>query len=282
MPPRKKARGSAPAVAEEDPMDIDPQTPAAAAPTTKKPTSPLPYNMLKDPWTDEQEISLFKGIMKWKPNGMHKHFRMIALSEYLRNHGYDPRLEPHTNVDGIWKKLGTMYNMSIIDERENSFEYDEDLKDKYEEFTLPEEWAHEMFVRGKRRASEPGSEDEEEVGSTQGEAVGRKRKRGDTVTRRRASTVEDTDEAGTQEEEVVEELESLPVKPRRTRGRAATESERSRQHSKDTTVEEEAEEGDEDDEDVEEEEGSPSPKQTKGKGRAKVEQPTARKSKRKK
>jgi hypothetical protein len=65
MPPRKKAKGntgttSTPA-ADEDSMVID--TPQAEEP--QKST----YDILKDPWTDEQETSLFKGIIKWKPAG---------------------------------------------------------------------------------------------------------------------------------------------------------------------------------------------------------------------
>lgn len=66
MPPRKKARvvsqkASTPAQ-DENPMVVD--TPEMEV-TTKKPG----YDPLKDPWTDEQETSLFKGIIRWKPAG---------------------------------------------------------------------------------------------------------------------------------------------------------------------------------------------------------------------
>lgn len=74
MPPRgkkfKEARGSVRApstpAGDEDAMAID--TP----PQAEKPTEVAPkpsYDILKDPWTDEQETSLFKGIIKWKPAG---------------------------------------------------------------------------------------------------------------------------------------------------------------------------------------------------------------------
>jgi MRG-binding protein len=65
MPPRKKAKGitqavSTPAV-DEDSMVTD-------TPQVEEPQKPA-YDILKDPWTDEQETSLFKGIIKWKPAG---------------------------------------------------------------------------------------------------------------------------------------------------------------------------------------------------------------------
>ncbi len=65
MPPRKKAKGvtqaaSTPGV-DEDAMAID--THQVEAPP--KPS----YDILKDPWTDEQETSLFKGVIRWKPAG---------------------------------------------------------------------------------------------------------------------------------------------------------------------------------------------------------------------
>jgi hypothetical protein len=67
MPPKKKAKAATAATststADEDAMAID--TPQ---PQTDEPAKPA-YDILKDPWTDEQETSLFKGIIKWKPAG---------------------------------------------------------------------------------------------------------------------------------------------------------------------------------------------------------------------
>lgn len=305
MPPRKKGKGpargvSSPAAADSDAMVIDtPQSQRAEESPRPKP------DILKDPWTDEQETSLFKGIIRWKPAGryarvkltvnsancplgMHKHFRMIALSENLRNHGYDPTTETHTRIPGIWEKLRTLYNLDIIDERENSFDY-EDGDDKFLEFKLPEDYEETMHMRGMRSGSEAPSSPPRLHRSPSPQAM-KKRKRGDTLTqRRRASTVEDTDEPRTSP--------AISPAPRRAGrsanrlvGRVKAES-RSRQPSKDTTMdeaeaEEETEEGGDEEEAEEEEERSPSPEASKPASRKKAEPPpkaqgAPRKSKRK-
>jgi MRG-binding protein len=66
MPPRKKARATAQKAStpaqDDDSMVVD--TPETET-IIKKPE----YDPLKDPWTDEQETSLFKGIIRWKPAG---------------------------------------------------------------------------------------------------------------------------------------------------------------------------------------------------------------------
>jgi len=66
MPPRKKARVTAQKVStptqDEDSMVVD-------TPDTENISKKPEYDALKDPWTDEQEISLFKGIIRWKPAG---------------------------------------------------------------------------------------------------------------------------------------------------------------------------------------------------------------------
>jgi MRG-binding protein len=48
---------------------------------------------------------------------MHKHFRMLAISEYMKSQGYAPADEDHTRIPGIWKKLTSLYNLPALDER---------------------------------------------------------------------------------------------------------------------------------------------------------------------
>lgn len=66
MPPRKKTRATAQKTStpaqDEDSMIVD-------TPETETAIKKAEYDPLKDLWTDEQEISLFKGIIRWKPAG---------------------------------------------------------------------------------------------------------------------------------------------------------------------------------------------------------------------
>lgn len=209
---------------------------------------------------------------------------MISLANYLRNHGYDPEVDQHTRIPGIWSKLRTMYNLDIIDDRENSFEYEEGVEDKYLEFRLPEnDYGDKQFMRGKRSSSETPSSPPR-LGRSPSPQGPRKRKRGDTITNKiRGSTVDDTDEPKTSP------ANSPSLKPIRTgrstnrgRGRSNADSS-SRAPSKDTAMddeeEEETEEVAEEDEEDEDGEGTASPKPSKGKARSGAQ--NTRKSKRK-
>ena len=176
-----------------------------------------------------------------------------------------------------------MYDMKIIDERENTFEWEDDLRDKYEEFRLPEEWAQAMFQKGKRTGSEaPSSPSYSEASAP----TGKKRKKGEPVnTKTRASTVDDTDDA-----RETPARSSPPGKTtrsgrttNRSMGRAAADSSRSRQPSKDTTADDETVGDEEEEDEIQDGEGdgTPSPK-PKGKPKGKIEKSAARKSTRKK
>lgn len=196
---------------------------------------------------------------------MHKHFRMIALSEHLRNHGYDPRVEQHTRIPGIWEKLRTCYNMDVIDDRENSFEYEEEPEGGFPEFSLPDDAYGDMcFMRGKRTDEEiseaPSSparlmETSEPKETPEPEVLGasKKRKRG----KERGSTVD------TAETRTSPPAQSSPPKStragrsaNRAAGKAKAESS-SRQPSIATVETEEEDEDEDEDQDDEGTEGTP-------------------------
>jgi MRG-binding protein len=66
MPPRKKARATAQKASTSAP---DEDSMVVETPETETISKKSEHDPLKDPWTDEQEISLFKGIIRWKPAG---------------------------------------------------------------------------------------------------------------------------------------------------------------------------------------------------------------------
>lgn len=61
MPPKKKLRLNAPTE--------NPQSPANT-PSEGAPQRTPSYDLVTDPWTDEQETALLKGVIKWKPVGL--------------------------------------------------------------------------------------------------------------------------------------------------------------------------------------------------------------------
>ncbi|KAJ0425891.1 chromatin modification-related protein EAF7-domain-containing protein [Aspergillus carlsbadensis] len=173
MPPRKKAKLAIQAENPHSPAN----TPAGDGAAQRTPS----YDLVSDPWTDEQETALLKGIIKWKPVGMHKHFRMVAISEFMKSQGYAPSHAEHTRIPGIWKKLGNLYNLPALDEREDSLitetSDDADGKEMHCPFELPEdEYGDMMFERRLAMEGSPSP-----VPSGQAES-------------RRGSTVADTDE----------------------------------------------------------------------------------------
>ncbi|CAK4033723.1 Chromatin modification-related EAF7 [Lecanosticta acicola] len=107
MPPKKKARAS-------------PEPQAAKTPTPTSTAASPDEAALNDPWTDDEEIGLFKGLMRWKPTGIHKHFRLMCLHAWLlENNHIHPRNE-HTKPAGIWRKLSQMYDLPALDAREDA------------------------------------------------------------------------------------------------------------------------------------------------------------------
>ncbi|OGE56082.1 hypothetical protein PENARI_c003G04619 [Penicillium arizonense] len=183
MPPRKKTKRAHSPTPQDDTTALSSAGTPGSNDSVGKPDTE--YDLISDPWTDEQETALLKAIIKWKPVGLHKHFRMLAISDYLKSQGYAPSTAEHMRIPGIWKKLGTLYNLEALDEREDSVitdanEDDEGSSEMYCAFELPyDEYGDMMFER--RLAMEGSSSPVTSRASRAGES-------------RRGSTVADTDE----------------------------------------------------------------------------------------
>lgn len=66
MPPRKKTKRAHSTTPQAETAQSSADTPGSTD-SVEKPEAD--YDMLTDPWTDEQETALLKAIIKWKPVG---------------------------------------------------------------------------------------------------------------------------------------------------------------------------------------------------------------------
>ncbi|KAF8457582.1 chromatin modification-related protein EAF7-domain-containing protein [Kalaharituber pfeilii] len=180
---RRSAQGMEGGAASETLMATAPGAGAGASRSTRKMPRSERFDdeapVYSDGWTDEQEITLFKAIVvyRWKPagdvwiaNGMHKHFRMLAIEQLMRHHGVAGE---NTRPKRIWSKLRSLYNLEVIDERE-------DLDDDFEvpawtEFSLPEDEFGELTAARRMAAKGEGSESPVLVRRSMGKGKGRGR-----------------------------------------------------------------------------------------------------------
>ena len=149
---------------------------------------------------------------------MHKHFRMLSISNYLTTHGHThPALAPHTRIPGIWTKLGQLYDLRTLDEREDAFPLspvsgeapptDTFTEEPFTEFTLPySEYGPTMLERAVAK-------DDKEVHTEPKKGKQNKAGRG-----RRQSTLEQSTGGEDQEEREA----NLAAEPPLVKGRRTT------------------------------------------------------------
>lgn len=218
-------------------------------------------------------------LLTFRETGMHKHFRMLAISEYLRTNGYDPAVYTHIRIPGIWKKLSEFYNMPLIDDRENNMDALEDpnYDERFKDFDLPWEKYGDLIMQRAladptEEPSSPSQQSEKSPAST------RKRKRGDNVgaPKTRSSTVEESDAEN--EHDTLDAPPSSALKSarstrsaKRAASKAKAEPAEEEENAEDEEEEEEEQSSEEEgeSEEEEEEEEAPTTRSTRGPGRGK-------------
>ena len=199
---------------------------------------------------------------------MHKHFRVLAISEHLRNHGFDPDAYPHTRLSGIWRKLREYYDLDAVNERENQLVPPPDepgRKRVWKDFSLPaKDYGDLILKRAARSSSEAPSSPPQWDPDAPRDSKKRKRGDRDSAPRARSSTVEDTEGDAS--------APSPARKPARgVKGRAARAS-RTKEEVKpesstsetDPSEAEASDSGDADEEEDEDETGTPASKSGRG------------------
>ncbi|EWC43507.1 hypothetical protein DRE_07507 [Drechslerella stenobrocha 248] len=235
MGPKKRVSAAAEAV--KKPI----QKPTSEPQLSEESLRPLPLILAPNSWTDEQEITLFKAIIKWKPAGMHKHFRMLSIANLMKNHGV---ADTHTNIPGIWKKLETLYLLEAVDDQEEAPDDGYESPAAVAEFELPFEYYDLKIERA--WAAEPSPEAEDDASTkpsapptnrkavtktkkeTKAEAAGRATKRRKVDEDEQKKADEDKEEPDSNGDETEEEA-SAPAqttaaakrKGRTTRGKSA-------------------------------------------------------------
>lgn len=76
MPPRKRTKTTHAA----------PPTPPSQA-KTPTPADDADEQLLNDPWTDDEEIGLFKGLIKYKPTGTTRQSRVMQNARLTEEGG---------------------------------------------------------------------------------------------------------------------------------------------------------------------------------------------------
>lgn len=196
---------------------------------------------------------------------------MLAISNYMRDWGYDSDVYSHVRIPGIWTKLSEFFNMPVIDDRENNMDAvdNPNYEDTFKPFDLPWDEYGDMIMQ--RAIADPSEAPSSPARLEKSPNLGKKRKRGEAAGSQnqkiRSSTVEDSE---------AENEEPSPAR-KTTRGtrsakRAATKSAKAdspevEENEEDEEEEDEESEESEESEEEEEEEEAPAARTTRGPGR---------------
>jgi hypothetical protein len=116
-------------------------------------------------WTPEMELTFLHAITKFKPVGIHKHFRMINLQRYFNSNS-----SKKLSTQELWNKFTELYNQEALDEQANRYNQEvleaqaakkrktvlSPIQTDITEFVLPSE-EFDALISEQRKATSPAS-----------------------------------------------------------------------------------------------------------------------------
>ncbi|CAG8537975.1 10832_t:CDS:2 [Paraglomus occultum] len=89
-------------------------------------------------WDPKMEIALFHAVMKNKPVGMHKHFRMLNI-----HRDFNANSPVKLTIPELWERLSQYFALDLLDDMEYEYEDEDNETNSLTEFSLPnEEYDH--------------------------------------------------------------------------------------------------------------------------------------------
>ncbi|BFZ61461.1 esa1-associated factor [Saitoella coloradoensis] len=183
-----------------------------------------------DEWTADEEIELLRQVCRYRPVGIHKHFRMVSIAKSLNGTAADARYP----IKRIWAKLATLYDLQKLDELDavnpdtpdasgattpatNAPDVIPDTP--YTEFTLPVvEYGYLMLRHAKGQDDDGMSLATSPAQLSNYTFTSKGRKQGGSVGTGTVASEDEEEETGSEEEEEEEEG-STTTSPARKRGR---------------------------------------------------------------
>ncbi|KAJ3038088.1 hypothetical protein HDV00_000971 [Rhizophlyctis rosea] len=136
-------------------------------------------------WSADLEVSFFQGIARYRPVGVHKHFRMLNVQRFFNKH-----TGLNVTVDQLWERLALYYNLeeldSLADESDDEITIEARRKRSAypfkvtAEFNLPSEDFESIITEQRRADSGTDGEDEGDDATSSSEVASARKGRRDS------------------------------------------------------------------------------------------------------
>ncbi|CAB4440039.1 unnamed protein product [Rhizophagus irregularis] len=103
-------------------------------------------------WDAIMEIEFCRAIIKNRPVGIHRHFRMVNI-----HHDFNANSPVKCSIPELWEQFSKYYNIEKLEELEREFDDEGDEDGPYTEFTLPMEEYYNLIAENRKVGSSRSS-----------------------------------------------------------------------------------------------------------------------------